>query len=51
MSDTLIPSPATRLQQDLARLTEAQAAAIDADIIRRSRDPEKCDAQWLPWLA
>ena len=51
MSDTLIPSNGSRLQHDLARLSQQEAAALDINTIRRSRDPNQCDAHWLPWLA
>lgn len=50
--DTLIPkSSGSRLQHDLARLTDQEAAALDIAVITRSRDPQQCDAHWLPWLA
>ena len=51
MSDTLIPASGSRLQHDLARLSQQEAAALDIDTIRRSRHPQTCDAHWLPWLA
>ena len=50
--DTLIPkSSGSRLQHDLARLTDKEAAALDIAVINRSRDPQQCDEHWLPWLA
>lgn len=50
--DTLIPkSSGSRLQHDLARLSAEEAAELDIDVIRRSRDPQACDEHWLPWLA
>ena len=51
MSQTLIPGNSRRLQHDLARLTQQEADALDIDLINRSRNPELCDAHWLPWLA
>ena len=51
MSATLIPNNGSRLQHDLARLTAAEAAALDIAVINRSRSPQQCDAHWLPWLA
>ena len=51
MSATLVPNNGSRLQHDLACLTDKEAAALDIAVINRSRDPQQCDEHWLPWLA
>lgn len=51
MTDTVIPSNNSPLQHALARLTAAETEAVDWRVILRSKDPARCDAAWLPWLA
>lgn len=51
MPYTVIPNNNSPLQHALARLTEEETAAVDWRVILRSRDPQQCDAHWLPWLA
>ena len=51
MSQTIIPSNNSPLMHALARLTEAETAAIDWRVITQSKDPAVCAAAWLPWLA
>lgn len=51
MSQTILPSNNSPLMHALARLTEAETAAIDWRVITQSKDPAVCAAVWLPWLA
>lgn len=51
MSQTILPSNNSPLMHALARLTEAETAAIDWRVITQSKDPAVCAADWLPWLA
>ena len=51
MSQTILPSNNSPLMHALARLAEAETAAIDWRVITHSKDPAVCAAAWLPWLA
>lgn len=50
MSDDLLPASATTFERALSG-AGARLLAADSDVIRRSRDPSRCSAQFVPLLA
>lgn len=48
--ETLLPSNSTPLQQALAQVSH-QNLNLDANLLRRSKRPDQCTAELLPWLA
>lgn len=50
MSDDLLPSNATPFERAISG-AGARMLSVDADAIRRERDPSRCDAAFVPFLA
>jgi phage tail P2-like protein len=50
MSDDLLPSNATPFERALSSAGE-RMLSVDTDVIRRERDPSRCAAAFVPFLA